>query len=79
MNALLLLELGISATYEETRQKVNVLKDIRIRIEILKRLIRIMLERKIITEDSYIERELELQTMSKMAFGWLEWATKNSS
>ncbi len=75
----MLLELTIEATFEETAFKVKLLKQIRIRIEILKRLIRIMLERKIITESFYIERELELQAMSKMAYRWLEWAIKRTS
>ena len=78
-SALTLLELTIEATFEETAFKVKLLKQIRIRIEILKRLIRIMLERKIITESSYIKHELDLQTMSKMAYRWLEWAMKKTS
>ena len=78
-SALTLLELTIEATFEEPTFKAKLLKQVRIRIEILKRLIRIMLERKIITESWYITRELELQAMSKMAYRWLEWAMKKTS
>ena len=76
---LMLLKLAITAAFEERARKSAVLKHIRIVIEVLKRLIRAMLELDIITEKIYWERELELQAMSKMAFRWLEWITKNQN
>ena len=76
--ALIMLELSIEATFEERTNKPQLLKQIRIRIETLKRLVRIMSDQKIIADITYLDLEHDLQSISKMAYRWLEWLVKNS-
>jgi hypothetical protein len=67
------LELTIIATFEEKTEKLKTLKNLRIRIELLKRLIRHEYELKIINNRDYLRIETQLQELSKMANGWIKY------
>jgi hypothetical protein len=68
-----LLDLIISASFENRNLKIPLLKTARIKIEVLKRLIRISFDLKIIEMGKYIESESELQEISKMTNGWIKY------
>jgi hypothetical protein len=57
--------------------KIAPLNSARIKIETLKRLIRIASELNIINSKRYLELELDLQEISKMANGWLKYSKEN--
>jgi len=69
--------LSISACFEIKETKMTLLKSSRIKIEVLKRLIRITRELNIITEKKYLELELNLQEISKMTNGWIKYLKEN--
>jgi hypothetical protein len=62
----------ISAAFAPKPEKQIPLKRTRIKIEILKRLIRLTRELNIIEEKHYLNLESQLQTISKMLAGWLK-------
>jgi len=68
----------INASLEIKTNKLPILNSARIKIEILKRLIRISHELNIIGRKKYIELESDLQEISKMANGWIKYLLKKS-
>lgn len=69
--------LSISASFSAKSKKTEILSDARVRIELLKRLIRIMQELNLIEQRKYLELELDLQEISKMANGWIKYLQEN--
>lgn len=67
--------LSIETAFASSGAKVRPLETIRIKTEILKHLIRICCELSIITDMQYITIQERLQEISKMATGWLKYAT----
>jgi len=63
----------INASLEIKSEKIILLKQTRIQIEIIKQLIRTEYELKIISEKIYLTIELKLQEISKMTNGWLKY------
>lgn len=70
-------ELAVSAALEAKQSKLSLLNALRIKIEILKRLIRLEHELNIITNKVYIKLEKELQEISKMTSGWIKLLTRS--
>jgi len=60
----------MEAALSSSPKKFLILQKLRLKIEIAKRLIRIMLDLKIITTSKYISLQTDLQEISKMATGW---------
>ncbi|MDP3999657.1 MAG: four helix bundle protein [bacterium] len=67
------LELIITASLETKINKISPLNSARIKIEILKRLIRLIQEFKIIEANKYLTLEKDLQEISKMINGWIKY------
>lgn len=63
----------ITASLETKENKLPILNSTRIKIEVLKRLIRIIYELNIIKNRDYIDLELGLQEISKMTNGWIKY------
>ncbi len=63
----------IAATLEKENYKLPLLKSARIKIEILKRLVRITYDLNIIENKKYINLEADLQEISKMLNGWIKY------
>jgi len=68
-----IIDLGTTAALESKTNKFPILNTVRIKIEILKRLIRISHELNIIDQKRYIRLEADLQELSKMANGWIKY------
>jgi len=73
-----LISLIIAASLEFRTNKLPILNSARIKIETLKRLIRISYELNIINDKIYVIIELDLQEISKMATGWIKYLLKKS-
>ena len=69
------VQLIIIASLESKTTKVPTLNTARIKIELLKRLIRISNELDIVSNDKYLETESDLQEISKMTNGWIKYLT----
>ncbi len=67
------LTLVLQAALEIKPNKLSILNNARIKIEILKRLFRITNELKIIQDKAYFKIEADLQEMSKMTNGWIKY------
>jgi len=67
-----IINLVITASLETKNNKLPILNSARIKIEVLKRLIRIAYELNIIGK-KYIILESDLQEISKMANGWIKY------
>jgi four helix bundle protein len=65
----------ITAALENKNNKLSLLNSARIKIETLKRLIRIIHELNIIKRKDYIDLEFNLQEISKMTNGWIKYLT----
>jgi len=65
--------LSINAALEIKENKLPILNSVKIKIETLKKLIRIAHELNIIKEKKYIDLESGLQEMSKMTNGWIKY------
>ncbi len=63
----------IAAALEPKYNKIPSLNSTRIKIEVLKRLIRISHELNIIDKKKYIVLESDLQEISKMTNGWIKY------
>ena len=72
------MTLVISAFFEEKSSRLALLHTARIKIEVLKRLIRIMSELNIIKSEKYIELEFNLQEISKMTNGWIKYLERKA-
>jgi len=68
-----IISLIITAALESKINKLPILNSTRIKIEILKRLIRITHELNIIEKKKYIDLESDLQEISKMVAGWIKY------
>ncbi|OGY60402.1 MAG: hypothetical protein A3B23_01860, partial [Candidatus Colwellbacteria bacterium RIFCSPLOWO2_01_FULL_48_10] len=67
------MSLSIQTALSPQNEKQGPLKELRINIEIIKRLVRISWETKIYPESKYIFIQGRLQEISKMASGWLKY------
>lgn len=67
------LILILTAAFEIRPNKFPLLNSARIKIEVLKRLLRIAAELKIIGDKQYVGFELDLQEISKMTNGWIKY------
>ena len=65
----------IESAAQTKNNKLQLLNSTRIKIETLKRLIRVTNELKIIENKKYIELESDLQEISKMINGWIKYLT----
>ena len=63
----------ITAALETKIKKLPILNSARIKIEVLKRLIRVVYELNIIAKEKYIDLEYDLQEISKMINGWIKY------
>lgn len=63
--------LVIEAAFEMRSNKLPILNSVRIKAEIMKRLVRIAYELKIIRDKQYLEFESDLIEISKMTNGWI--------
>lgn len=68
-----IINLTIAASLETKINKLSILNLARIKIETLKRLLRIVYELKLIESRKYIGLESELQEISKMTNGWIKY------
>ena len=67
------MTLILEAVFETKINKLPILNHVRIKIEILKRLFRILNELKIIPDKTYLSAETNLQEISKMTNGWIKY------
>jgi len=67
------IELIATASFEVRNNKLPTLKSVRIKIEVLKRLIRLSNQLHIIKNKKYIELTSDLQEISKMINGWIKY------
>ncbi len=65
--------ISIDAAFNQRENKSVLLYELRIKIETLKQLIRIMKELKIIEDNQYIGLEGKLQEISRMTSGWIKY------
>ena len=72
------IQLVITASLESKTPKTATLNSARIKIELLKKLIRISNELDIIPNNKYIELESDLQEISKMTNGWIKYLTTST-
>lgn len=73
-----LISLIIAASLEFKTNKLPILNSSRIKIETLKRLIRICKELSVIDDKNYIDIEFNLCEISKMTNGWIKYLLKKS-
>jgi len=67
----------LHATFAPRQKKNEILEEVRISLEVLKHLIRIEYELKIIPEKTYIEIASLLIETSKMTNGWIKYIMQN--
>lgn len=67
------MDLLINASLEIKSNKPPILNSARIKVEALKRLIRLTNDLKIIDNKKYIALESELQEISRMINGWIKY------
>lgn len=67
----------LEASLIPRNKKMEILEHVRINLELIKHLIRIEYELKIITEKQYIHTEEMLIETSKMTNGWIKYTTQN--
>ncbi len=70
------LEKVIEAAFAPKSEKAEPLKLARVKIEILKRVIRLTRELDIIEDSHYLNLEMRLQEISKMLAGWLKFVER---
>ncbi len=70
-----ILNIGIEAALTTKEEKKPLLRQLRIKIETAKHLIRISHDLNIINYNKYIVLQEKLQEISKMANGWLKYLT----
>jgi len=71
-----IFQLSIAAALSEKLAKAKIVQELKIKIEVSKRLIRLMSELNIITQKKYITLETNLQEISKMAANWYKYLIK---
>lgn len=70
------LNLSLEAILQNKAEKRVPLKQLRLKIELLKNLIRLAHELKIFEDKSYLTLQTDLQEISKMTLGWLRYTQK---
>ncbi|MCX6712226.1 MAG: four helix bundle protein [Candidatus Vogelbacteria bacterium] len=70
--------MGLEATFAKPPTKPFILDKLQIKIETLKRLIRLSLDLNIIEQNRYLELETQLQIISKMTTGWQKYLNQKS-
>lgn len=70
-----IIPLLITASLETRGAKLPFLYSARIKIEMLKRLVRVAYELRIIESKKYLDMESDLQEISKMTNGWIKYLT----
>ena len=65
----------VTAAFSSKESKLQAINSAKIKIEILKRLLRVANELDIVQKNKYIELEIDLQEISKMANGWIKYIT----
>ncbi|MDO8430638.1 MAG: four helix bundle protein [Candidatus Taylorbacteria bacterium] len=68
-----LIIISIDTAFNQRENKKPLLYELRIKVETLKQLIRLMKELKIIEDNPYITLEGQLQEISRMASGWIKY------
>jgi hypothetical protein len=68
-----IIDLSISAAFARKQNKLRILENARIKIEILKRLMRLANELSVITQKDYLQLENSLQEISRMTNGWIKY------
>ena len=63
----------VVAAFSSKELKLQALNSVRVKIEVLKRLLRVAHELNIVQKNKYIELELDLQEISKMTNGWIKY------
>ena len=71
------LNLTIRAAFNPRSEKAKFIIQMRIVVEFLKNLTRISLELEIIEKNTYFNLQKDLQEISKMSWGWLEYLQNN--
>ncbi len=66
----------IKAALQSPTEKAPTIREVRIKTETLKQLIRLANELKIITDQAYLILEIKLEKISKMATGWEKFVTR---
>ena len=69
------LTLSIEAALSPRSEKAQILKSLRVKIDVMKKLIRILYEIGAINFNTYISIEKLLQEISKMATGWIAYVS----
>ena len=69
---------AITAAFEERVQKIAPLKKLRIAIEMMKRLLRLMNELSIVKTAPYIDLQDDLQECSKETSNWINYILRES-
>lgn len=70
-----IFQFSIEAALSPPRDKPVILQKLRIKIEMLKRLFRLMTDINIVLPKKYFQLEETLQEISKMATGWQKYST----
>lgn len=66
---------ALEAALVGKEKKAEILRALKLNIELLKQLIRIAHELKVIDDEKYLRLQSQLQEISKMVTGWLRYAT----
>jgi hypothetical protein len=66
------IELAVGASLEQKQEKLPKLKLLRNKIEVIKRLVRLCHELKLIKNSVYVSLSTKLQEASKMVNGWIK-------
>ena len=74
---LVILELSIKSALSARDKKIDMIREIRIKTEVIKRLVRVSNSLKIIDDKKYIFLQGKLQEISKQATSWQEYLTQN--
>ena len=72
-----IIDLTIIAALERKNNKLSGLNSLRIKIEVLKKFIRLIRELDIINNQKYFDLESDLQEMSEMTNGWIKYLKSN--
>lgn len=68
-----MLGIGIDAAFTQKERKRFLLHELRVDVETLKQLVRLMQDLEIIESSAYIFFEEQLQEISKMTAGWIKY------
>lgn len=75
-NAVLeILELSMRAVYAQKMEKISFLREIDSKVNLLKILVRLTYEMKILDNKKYIDLQEKLQEIGKMVGGWMRYSS----